>query len=285
MHRGRQNMYSGGPKPLAPSKPSRAPLPDRANLSRNRVIQRDLVYVIGIPIDLATEENLSKYEYFGQYGEIKKIVVNNQTVHQNTYQRPTVSAYITFCKEDDAWECLYALESFSINGHTLKASFGTSKYCSAFLSGQKCNKPDCMYLHHTGEPKDSFSTEEIQQNTDRFVQMTRPLRPRDYDDYAFQETRTWVFPPRRILDEDEEGEIEEEAEDDLPEEVVEEKPEVTPPPPEHEEVRNSVLSSILNGGYLTVPPLVVDYVPGISLAKQFGLDQPSIRTFLKSKTR
>ena len=111
----------------------RPPLPERAHLSQFRVIQRDLVYVIGIPIDIAQEETLCRYEYFGQYGQIKKVVVNNQTMHTSSYQqKPTVSAYVTFLNIDDAWECIYAFETFSMNGHQLKASFGTSKYCSSF---------------------------------------------------------------------------------------------------------------------------------------------------------
>ena len=91
----------------------RPPLPERAHLSQFRVIQRDLVYVIGIPIDIAQEETLCRYEYFGQYGQIKKVVVNNQTMHTSSYQqKPTVSAYVTFLNIDDAWECIYAFETF-----------------------------------------------------------------------------------------------------------------------------------------------------------------------------
>jgi hypothetical protein len=240
------------------------------------------VYVIGIPIDVATEETLSQYEYFGQYGEIKKIVVNNQTVHSMSYQRPTVSAYVTFYKEEDAWECLYALESFCINGHMLKASFGTSKYCSAFLSGLKCLKSDCMYLHRAGDPHDSFSTEEIQQSSDRFVSMTRPSRPDDYDDYPFQELRATIFPPRRILDADPEDEvIEEDLEVPNPEKVE------LPPPPVEElgHSRSEMFRNIMNAGNLTVRPLNVDYTVGLSLMNQLGLTQPSVRAFLKNTTR
>jgi hypothetical protein len=281
MHR-RGNIHTNT-RPTAPNRTPRTPLPDRQALSRNRVIQRDLVYVIGIPIDLATEETLSKLEYFGQYGEIKKIVVNSQTVHTNTYQKPTVSAYVTFFKDEDAWECLFALESFQINGHTLKASFGTSKYCSAFLSGQKCNKPDCMYLHRPGEAKDSFSTEEIQQNSDRFVEMTRPLRPHNYDEFLFKTVKQAVFPPRRLFDEEEiEGE-EEELNEPIEEPVK--KLEPTPVVEVPEEPKVSVMATILNANYTTVRPLVVDYSPGISLNHQLGLSQPSIRSLLKSKGR
>lgn len=172
---------------------SREFLPERAGLSSFRVIQRDLVYVIGISSKIANEETLKQYEYFGQYGQIKKIVVNNQS------QRPTVSAYITFYNNEDAIECIYAIEDFVYCNYPMKASFGTSKYCSNYLSGVKCNNSDCMYLHYKGDPNDSFNAEEIQQNSPRFIKMTRPTRPDNYFDYEFQDDKPTQFPFRRIL--------------------------------------------------------------------------------------
>ena len=236
------------------------PLPDKS-----RVIQRDLVYVIGIPMDIATEEILSRYEYFGQYGPIKKIVVNNTTVHANASQVPTVGAYITFVDIKDAEECLYALEGFSINGHVLRASFGTSKYCSSFLNGQKCLKPDCMYLHHYGKPEDSFTTEEIQGNSSRFTTMTRPARPDDYFDYRFQKQRKTIFPPRRIL------ELEEEEFDE---------PEPVKAAPSQDDKRNMFIANLMCDGPMKSKRLAVDYSPGQSLNDMFGLGRPSIRTVL-----
>lgn len=191
--------YSKGFSAKQASSRARGAVPDRGKLSQFRVIQRELVYVIGIPIEIANEEELGKFEYFGQYGPIKKIVVNNQTAHAGGFQRLTVSAYVTFVNIEDAYECIYALEDFSINGHSIKASFGTSKYCSAFLNGQKCNNPECMYLHYVGEPDDSFATDEIQQNTPRFIELSRPTRPYDYDDYDFFDSKPTEFPPRRNL--------------------------------------------------------------------------------------
>lgn len=244
------------------------PLPERAALSLNRVIQRDLIYVIGIPLEIANEETLNRYEYFGQYGPIKKIVVN-QTVHTNTYQKPTVSAYITFVNVEDAWECLYALESFSINGHQIKASFGTSKYCSSFLCGQKCSKPDCMYLHYIGKEEDSFSTEEIQQNSARFVKMTRPQRPPDYDNYGFFDSKPTIFPPKRNINERLDNDYD--YYDMEEEEIVEDT----------QNMNHNFLGKLAYRGYLTTTPLNVNYTAGQSLNEQLGLSRPSIRSALK----
>jgi hypothetical protein len=127
-----------------------------------------------------------------------------------------------------------------------------------------------MYLHVVGDPKESFSTEEIQQNTDCFATMTHPLRPPDYLDYSFRELKHSVFPPKRILydDEEEEEEPNEEAEE---EKVEEPKP--------------SGIATVLNARGMTVRPLVVDYAPGVSLNNQLRLDQPTIRAILKLRAR
>ena len=46
---------------------------DRKKLAAMRVIQRNLVYVIGIPPSLASEEKLRRREFFGQYGKVVKV--------------------------------------------------------------------------------------------------------------------------------------------------------------------------------------------------------------------
>lgn len=46
---------------------------DRSTLRNVRVVQRNLVYVIGLPPAIALEETLKKPEYFGQYGRIVKV--------------------------------------------------------------------------------------------------------------------------------------------------------------------------------------------------------------------
>ncbi len=35
-------------------------------------------------------------------------------------------------------------------GKVIKACYGTTKYCNAFLKGVACNNSDCLYLHDVG---------------------------------------------------------------------------------------------------------------------------------------
>jgi len=92
---------------------------ERKSLHNYRVIQRNLVYVIGLPPSLGSEEILRKAEYLGQYGKIGKVVV-----HRNNASHATVSAYVTYVYKDDARASIQALENFHIEGHVLRASFG-----------------------------------------------------------------------------------------------------------------------------------------------------------------
>ena len=42
-------------------------------LQNVRVVQRNLVYVVGLPMELCYEDMLSSTEYIGQYGKIVKV--------------------------------------------------------------------------------------------------------------------------------------------------------------------------------------------------------------------
>lgn len=139
---------------------------DRRHLHNYRVVQRNLVYVIGVPGSISSEEILKKAEYFGQYGKIVKTVIhkNSNSAHA------TASAYVTFAHKEDARACIQALEGFWLDGHHMRASFGTTKYCNNFIKGSVCNNPDCVYLHDIGEDEDRFTKEEIQAGYSKLIQ-------------------------------------------------------------------------------------------------------------------
>jgi CCR4-NOT transcription complex subunit 4 len=131
---------------------------DRKHLHNYRVVQRNLVYVIGLPSSWSSEELLRRAEYFGQYGRIAKVVVHRT----HTTSHSTVSAYVTFVHKEDAKASIAALDGHWVEGHPLRASFGTTKYCNNFIRNMACNNPDCVYLHEFGDEDDRFTKEEIQ---------------------------------------------------------------------------------------------------------------------------
>jgi len=135
---------------------------DRTQLANMRVIRRNLVYAVGLPLHIATEETLRKPDYFGQYGRIAKIVLNRSQPEGGDPRRATASAYVTFVYKEDTLTCILALDGFYLENRNIRASYGTSKYCSAFIKNVRCNNPDCTYLHEMGATEDTFTKQEIQ---------------------------------------------------------------------------------------------------------------------------
>lgn len=43
----------------------------------------------------------------------------------------------------------------------MRASYGTTKYCMAFLRGVACMDHNCMNLHEWGDEKDCFTKEDL----------------------------------------------------------------------------------------------------------------------------
>lgn len=135
---------------------------NRKHLANVRVVQKNLVFVVGLPMRLADPETLKKHEYFGKFGKIHKVVINQSTSYAGS-QGPSASAYVTYQKSDDALRAIQSVNNIVVDGRTVKTSLGTTKYCSHFMKNQPCPKADCMYLHELGDPEASFTKEEMQQ--------------------------------------------------------------------------------------------------------------------------
>ncbi|KAL6264103.1 hypothetical protein P5V15_004181 [Pogonomyrmex californicus] len=135
---------------------------NRKHLANVRVVQKNLVFVVGLPMRLADADVLKKHEYFGKFGKIHKVVINQSTSYAGS-QGPSASAYVTYQRQEDALRAIEAVNNIVVDGRTIKTSLGTTKYCSHFMRNQVCPKPDCMYLHDLGDQEASFTKEEMHQ--------------------------------------------------------------------------------------------------------------------------
>lgn len=122
--------------------------------SNVRIISKKILYLIGIPYEIANEETLIKKEYLGQYGSIHKIIVNKNGYLKNESNSPTYSSYITYSNETEASLALLSLNNSIVFNHKLNACYGTNKYCNNFLKGIECNNKDCFYLHEIANKND-----------------------------------------------------------------------------------------------------------------------------------
>ncbi|KAF2706387.1 hypothetical protein K504DRAFT_386104 [Pleomassaria siparia CBS 279.74] len=134
----------------------------RKHLAGLRVVQKNLVYVTGLTPTIREDrllDTLRGADYFGQYGKIIKIVVSK--AKENAQHMQSVGVYVTFARKEDAAACIAAVDGSQNGERTLRAQYGTTKYCSAYLRGEACNNRNCMFLHEPGEENDSFTRQDL----------------------------------------------------------------------------------------------------------------------------
>lgn len=133
----------------------------RKHLAGLRVVQKNLVYVTGLEPTTHEEQLLQTLrgdEYFGQYGRIVKIVVSKA---KDRIHPDSVGVYVTYEHKEDAESCIRAVNGSKNGDRTLRAQFGTTKYCSAYLRGEQCQNRQCMFLHEPGEANESYSRADL----------------------------------------------------------------------------------------------------------------------------
>ncbi|KAF0975117.1 hypothetical protein FDP41_005870 [Naegleria fowleri] len=191
---------------------------NRKQLANVRVIQRNLVYVVGLTLAVAKHDWLKHTDNFAKYGKIKKVVINKSNLQNSSHiasnRTPTVSAYITYVRKEDAYKAIRAVDKTYLDGKQLRASFGTTKYCAYFLKGIACTNPDCMYLHEYGNDEDTFNKDEIvlrnglpvPHNLEKMSQFYPPE-----DDSQPIEKHFWKYPNSNREPEDDESNDESES--------------------------------------------------------------------------
>ncbi|KAK5113206.1 hypothetical protein LTR62_003542 [Meristemomyces frigidus] len=133
----------------------------RKHLSGMRVVQKNLVYVTGLNPTASEDQLLQTLrgdQYFGQYGKIVKIVVSKA---KDPSHLQSVGVYVTYERKEDAQTCITLVNGSKNSDRTLRAQFGTTKYCSAYLRGETCTNKQCMFLHEPGEAGESFSRADL----------------------------------------------------------------------------------------------------------------------------
>ncbi|KAM2680218.1 hypothetical protein EV2_012038 [Malus domestica] len=99
----------------------------KQQLSGVRVVQRNLVHIVGLPLDLADEHLLRRRKYFGQYGKVVKVFIRRFTDNTSS------NVYITYSKEVEAIRCIQRVDGRTFlwsDGRALRACFGNEKVLS-----------------------------------------------------------------------------------------------------------------------------------------------------------
>ena len=174
-----------------------------SSLIQSRIIQKNLVYLIGLSSSLIKiEEKLKAYEYFGQYGKIVKLVVNKKKIYNlNGPNGPSYTCFITYSSEDESSLAILSMDNCTIDNHQIKANYGTTKYCLNFLKNLECRNKDCIYLHKFADEKDIVSREQMNSDKDIFpqqrllaIELSKILTNKKYNElYKLRDIKT-VFP-------------------------------------------------------------------------------------------
>lgn len=57
------------------------------------------------------------------------------------------------------------MDQFVYDDRIIRASYGTTKFCSYFLKSKHCGNKNCLYLHYYGDESDIIDKEEIAEKT------------------------------------------------------------------------------------------------------------------------
>lgn len=134
---------------------------NRKHLAGLRVVQKNLVYVVGLSQGIPEQDLLQTLrgdKYFGQYGKIIKIVVSKA---KSADPNSSLGVYVTFARKEDAARCIAAVNGSTNLDRVLRAQLGTTKYCSAYLRNETCTNKQCMFLHEPGDNEDSYSRQDL----------------------------------------------------------------------------------------------------------------------------
>ncbi len=106
----------------------------KTNIKHVRIIQRNLVYVIGLSLTLAREEVLRRPDMFGKFGRLLRVLVNrSHPYNADAPGGPSISAYIQYSRDSDATSAVRAMNNAVFDGREIRCAIATTKYCDAFV--------------------------------------------------------------------------------------------------------------------------------------------------------
>ena len=130
------------------------------NIPNLRILETDLIYIVGIPYENSDLDILKSENNIGHYGKISEYhMVKSPIGITNTSAQ--------FQRFDTRLEATFAILGFSIfmNRNTgIKAFYGTNKYCSYYSSKKTCPNKKCLFLHRNVNEGHYFYKDERTEN-------------------------------------------------------------------------------------------------------------------------
>lgn len=140
------------------------------NLKHARILQRNLVYVIGLSLTLAREEVMRRADMFGKFGRMLRILINrSHPFNADAPGGPSISAYVQYYRDSDALAAVRTMNNAVLDGREIRCSIATTKYCDVFVksatssdptAAHHCGNQHCMY-YHSISPEPTLTREEV----------------------------------------------------------------------------------------------------------------------------
>eukprot|EP01084_Bolivina_argentea_P242773 407172_1 len=113
-------------------------------LKNLRIIQSNIVYLVGLTKQLCNEQILQSNEWFGKFGDIENVSLPKNTF----YDAKKFSAFITFNDEKNANNAIQNMNGYQLNnGSLIRATHGCKRICARFLKNEACSDTNCTALH------------------------------------------------------------------------------------------------------------------------------------------
>lgn len=142
----------------------------KTNLKHVRIVQRNLVYIIGLSLSLAREEILRRSDMFGKFGRITRVLVNRSHPYNSDMPGgPSISAYVQYARDNDATQAVRQMNLSVYDGRELRCAIACTKYCDVFVSAGisdagitvYCDNDACLYIHELITSEDVLTREEV----------------------------------------------------------------------------------------------------------------------------
>merc|ERR1719474_1163602 len=128
-------------------------------LQQIRIRQKNIVYVVGLPVSLCNAKLLKSHKWFGKFGTISRICFNTSPKCVKANSIPT---FVTYTTEPDALQAIRKMNLYCLaDGTRLKTNFGRTKFCPMFIQGQQCLNEKCKFLHQWAKVEDIITEQEI----------------------------------------------------------------------------------------------------------------------------
>lgn len=107
-----------------------------------RIVQTNIIFVLGLPKQLSKPKIIQKHEFFGQYGKILKVKINSRLGFKNKQ-----SVIIVYSSPSEAALAVLCANKVIINKKKVRVSLGMNKFCFNFVLRNQCKFSKCSFIH------------------------------------------------------------------------------------------------------------------------------------------